>query len=533
MRLINLLATFSAVCVLSTFPSLVARADDSVKQGRDVSSIRPHITSKGLSKFVTSIFPLIEQMAKSTDTIPDINGNGSHFDYAVRNVQLVNIAAPNVEVEIGTPQALEPRITGITAELTLEWQYAMDTWPHMPSGSGSARVAISDASAVLVVEPIPGAYKSNKPPMRIREVKIDLSNFDLTIEGAMIAWFYNMLIGLIKDRIKTELTDTLRKMIKNVVNKELSDAWKSIPFVQVIEEVTFNMGMVADPAVVPSHTTSLSVDGSEANDVDIPAYIELYTNGVWESPDPECLAIPRTTLSGGYDCSSGEDLLVHKEKSLSVIIDQYVLETAMCAFHKKKELVTHVKDKHIAPEAAIRLNTESFAQILPPLADMYPMKRDMSLYMSTSKVPTIKMSQAGITIFASIDFDIQVHQDGKYTKQATFNWDAQFMLDVELENTHMNAHAEFKQGVLTLKDAPIGEVDTDKVQYFLDTVLLPHYFKRMTDEILGSGFDLPIPGNFQPVDAMVVTGDGCLAVGTDFMYVPSEPQLKHTHNTHT
>eukprot|EP00386_Alphamonas_edax_P001050 GDKI01003094.1.p1 GENE.GDKI01003094.1~~GDKI01003094.1.p1 ORF type:complete len:617 (-),score=129.42 GDKI01003094.1:209-2059(-) len=518
-------------------------------KGKETSSIRPHITGKGLSNVINAIFPLVQELAMK-ENIPDVKGNSNHFNFYVRNIKLRSISAPSIDIQVGQAQGFNPQLQHISGKLTLDWKYKLDRWPSWPEGSGSAEVTIRDAVATLFVQPVPGSAQANKPPIILNDVQISIPHLDVNIHGTVLDWFYNELIGLVKDPIKNAIAGNLRKVLRDVLNEQLNNAWGSIPFKQNIEGVPLDLGIVNEPAVVPAHTTTFDVPNPNVNSIDeepshisvkanIPAFVELYGNGRFEADAAECLAIKRSAALERYNCQKAEDFLLYKEKSISVVVDEYVIQSALCAFHARGSLKVTVEDDMLPQDIPVRLNTDSFKLLISNLYKEYPSK-EMRLVISTAKAPNVVLSSVEAHNLLAVVFNIKtfVKTENTDTKQVewveafTLGLDASFFFTAQVDNTHLSAKATVRNSDLKLLDTKIGDFYVWPLKTFMQTILLPRILLPLVNQVLGKGFDLPIPVPIKPVNGIVAYGDGCLAVGTDFMYVPTNKVMLNKNQVH-
>jgi hypothetical protein len=117
-------------------------------------------------------------------------------------------------------QGLSISLNGVNLHATCDWSYKLDSWPHVPDGSGSLDATAGGGTAVDAT--IDVAIVGGKVVLTVASININIDDFDISIHGSIFSWLYDIIVDAFKGDIKNEISDAASNAIKSIIETTLN-----------------------------------------------------------------------------------------------------------------------------------------------------------------------------------------------------------------------------------------------------------------------------------------------------------------------
>ena len=167
----------------------------------------------------------------SNIAVPPVSGNKDGFDYSLDNIVCSGLTVGGQSAGLSPPSGLSAGLSGVGLGCTADWSFKLSSWPHQPSGSGSADVSISSSS--MAIEVNLGAA-SLRPTISCGSASLDIANLQITLHGSAWDWLLDLFKGLLESSIRGALNDQVPGIIRSLVDTDGSKFLASIPIAEPI-----------------------------------------------------------------------------------------------------------------------------------------------------------------------------------------------------------------------------------------------------------------------------------------------------------
>jgi lipopolysaccharide-binding protein len=335
---------------------------------------------------------------------------------------------------------------------------------------------------------------NSRPHVTVTSDGFNIGDLHIKLHGGA-SWLYNLFISALRKHIEKAINEAVTKAIvenvDNGVNKALSTLPISIP---INHQVEIDFPLVDNPVFAASYLA-------------IPQLGEFYQI----SQHNECPS-PRAPLP---DEVTGQ--------MVNMMLGDFVANSAGFTFFNLGELKLIISEKDIPPWSPVQLNTTSWQYILPPLYNKYP-NQLMQLKIYSTKPPTAVFTPSGATVSAIGNCDVYViNPDQSTTLAFTLGGYAATLGEAYLQGTTICGNLTYASADFNVTYSSIGPFDVknlDKlINLFLSQGLIP-----AINQVLHTGFPLPVIAGLSFNNPSVGWGNGYLYIATDITYNPPEAQ---------
>jgi len=462
----------------------------------EAAGITASLSTAGLNFVLDALLPVIEADLDHIG-IPDINGQQDGFDYSLNNIACGSFAVGSSVVSTSNATGIDIALAGIALQCSASWSFKLDSWPHVPSGSGSADVAVSGTSAAV------GALVSaaaGHAQVAVTSSTLTVGSIDISFHGSLWDWLLNLLKGLIEDAVKKAVagafTDAVDSLVAKTINPKLAAIAMEIPLnVRApynISEVRF--GLVSQPVFTPTY---LGV-GLQGDVVPLA-----------DPVSPPGLTPPALPPFNQAAASS----------FIQVTLSSYTLLSAVATYFS-----ANLTDWTIGPgQLPLGLNnTDAYGLIAPGLPLAYP-DSAVSVEFSFSAMPTLAFAGAGLNISLPvlITWEADAH-NGSLARPFAL------LAQTELAGTlsfgpdsngslALLGDVAFLSAALSVVDTAVGPVSVGLLQALVDvvfsSVVLP-----LINAIFANGIPIPTVDGLSLTGTELLWGPGYLTLGSNFTY---------------
>jgi len=383
-------------------------------------------------------------------------------------------------------------LQNLYCKVTLNWHYRETIWPHVPYGSGTADVTISQSGGQVGIS---AGESTGHPVLRVDSCSISLNKLDITIHGSILSWLYDLIIDLFKGSIKSAIQNAIKDQLTNGIQIQLNQMIAAYSFhIKVDDNTLMNWELTSAPR--------FPGDGS----------ILVPLNGGFEVINPQKVCpLPHSALQ-----------TQRSGRMVDIVLDQFMPDSAFWSFFEQGKLQRLIRPTDISPQSPIQLNTSSFAIAFPTLYLLYP-NRLMQLLLYSTSAPTIGLAPApkDTSLGALTNIIVYVDTTGGGAFKPVFTLSAALEMDVEANITQQTLCMNFDKltFVLGLVNSTIGPFDVTILDVLIDialkTVVLPE-----ANKIANRGVPLPSFDGLSFVNAFVAFASGYVNIATDLQYKP-------------
>lgn len=170
------------------------------------------------------------------------------------------------------------------------------------------------------------------------------------------------------------------------------------------------------------------------------------------------------------------------------------------------------------PNAILKLNTTSWALLIPELAQQYP-DMPMQLTSSPTSPPSVAVSSAGMvgTIPMNLNYGV-ITSTGVvpvFDLTSTFTVGLDVTIGARNNTPVINLNVTTLSLELGVVSSQVGTINVIPIQGLLDTVL--PFFRTLINDVIKNGIELPLLPGVQLLQPAVVFGDGYLAIACNFV----------------
>ena len=410
------------------------------------------LSDGALNYLVAQLLPSLAQKIGAI-SIPDIHGSQDGFDYSLTAIKCAGFNFGPSAVTLQPPAALAVALSDIAVACTTDWHFNLHSWPHFPSGSGSADAAVSQTTAALAV-----AFSASalRPTLRCPSASLSIGKVDISFHGDnALDWLLNLFKSQIEGAIRGALDGAFGPVVAAFINEDGNAFLATIPIaVPIAARAPYNIsearfGFVAAPAATPALFT-IAVQGDA---------VPLGFTGV---PPVAAPAIPAFGAGAAARMIEGR-------------FSPYLLTSAAWTYASARLLQWSV------PAAAMPLGLNSsaaYALIAPGLPAAFP-GDDVSLALSVGEADAVAVgiAPAGIAAGVVIEFDFLVRNGTQLAFSLLANTSLALGVGVRPDAAHpgslvFNGTLAYLNTQLALGNSTVGKVSVGLLQGLADLVLV-------------------------------------------------------------
>ena len=219
----------------------------------DGGAIAASLSSAGASYLLAAVLPLLEAKVGSLN-IPDLPFSQDGFEGSVNSIKCQALTVASSSLALQAPGSVAVSLAGVGVSCSANWNFKLSSWPHVPDGSGSVDIVVSQTTAAVGVS---FAVAALHPQLVATAANVDVGSIDLTFHGSALDWILNLfkgdIEGAVKDALQKDFGGAVTDFLSSDVNKELAalnlELALAAPAPWNISEARF--GFVEAPVVAP------------------------------------------------------------------------------------------------------------------------------------------------------------------------------------------------------------------------------------------------------------------------------------------
>ena len=386
---------------------------------QQLPGVRVWVSHRLLDYAQTAVVPeLISQLSHLS--IPDISGEKHSIEYSFTQFKLGSVSVtPNFGFVGG---GIHMAVGGITTSISCDWHYKEKHWPHVPEGSGTAKIDIGSGTKVDVTL-VPSVGPDGKPVLTLSGLTVNLDLGHISIHGSMLSWLYDVLIDLVKSSIEKAVSDGLESAVRDFVTQDLAKILSSLDLVVPlhlgnptydIADIDFSLkkfnvttshltadakGEIvsrnkSDPDTFPDRPPVLPDSPPSAFDQYMISFsvkdwvIKCAGPGLDPTSCPAGCESPLPATSPSLACCSPAQRPSDRAAS------SCPHSSGLWLFWTKGLLIDTIYPSNVPSGFPVQLTTASFASIAPQLPALYP-GRNLSMTVSASGQPKVTFDANG------------------------------------------------------------------------------------------------------------------------------------------
>ena len=439
-----------------------------------------------------------------TITVPDVNGEQDGFDYSLHSIECHGLAVGGDAVSLSPPSTVSASLTDLSLSCSASWHFSLHSWPHFPSGSGTADVAVSQgvvgAAAAL------NASAALRPSLLCTAASLSIGRVDITLHGSALDWLLNLFKSQLEGAIRGALDKSLPPVVEAFINTDGNAFLATIPIVAPIPvRPPYNIsqarfGFVAPPATADTYL-GLSVQG------------DVTPLGFAGVPPVAPPALPPPGAGDGGFMVVGR-------------FSPYTLLTAAWTFYSAGLFSWPVPPR----EVPLGLNvTAAYALIAPGMPKAFP-GAAVALAISLAGEPVVAISPSGINASAPLNITflaLPAGGSGEGVEAFSLAVGGAFSLVVTVAPSPtapgslvFAGRLQYLAADIALADTRVGPVAVNLLQGLVD-VVLPLIVDSVNGD-LQKGFPLPpIPGVAFSNATQLALGGGFAQLEANFTFAPA------------
>jgi len=307
---------------------------------------------------------------------------------------------------------------------------------------------------------------------------------------------YNAFSGVIEDKVKDDLKETICKKAMEAVNGDGADYLTTFPVLGNVSKVAqIDYSLVANPTFTSKY-------------MDVPLKGEFRSR---KNPHPTGLSSPQTL-----------PFFAETNKMVYILLSDYVLNTASLVYHEEGKLRRTIRPEDIPRSSKFQLNTQSFQTFLYKLYQKYP-DRPVFVKVYTTKAPVFTSRHSGTNVTVTGNVEVYVTtRNGAPVYALTVGLKADLAGSLGVNSGNLTFHTKTFTTKVHLVRSAIGDIkfNIGLLQWFLNGVVESGDFVKKLNVIGERGFPLPMFRRILWEDIAIRTGQGYTHIETNLKYLP-------------
>lgn len=362
------------------------------------------------------------------------------------------------------------------------------------SGNGRGEATIKNAKLLFLIQ----VYQTNgKPQVRIESTQFSVQDLHINlIQQNVPRFILDILVGILKPLIKNIIENETNKQMGNEVSTRLNAELAKMP--TFIEFGNFGFALdysfTRNPLFLPNNIVSGYLRG------------EFFNLRQRVPSDFRPMPLP--------------DFIAQSDKMIQVILSEFLFSTSLETLHKMKLLDIVITDKMIPEWSPIRLNSQSWALILPGLQRTFP-NHELQLRLFTTETPVVNIRPQNASIVSNGEMHCFAIDPNTRELKLAFVLTGTVTLNIRghLERQNIMLDLLFMKQTSSVKHSNIGEIYIEPFNYLInmlfDKGLIPH----LNDYLKKNPLPLPTILDFELVSPEIQWDNHYLRVLSDLRYI--------------
>ncbi len=455
------------------------------------------ITAHGLKTIIDQVLPRVIAQIQGM-VLPNQSGNSGLFSWGVSNIKVQNLGMTGTTTSI--QNGLGASIQGLSVRVTLNWNFGLRIFPWLPRGSGGATVTISSSNlgavfAVGVQETPTGL----KPLIKASSVTVNLTNVNISINGSIFSWFYNIIIGLFQGSIRNAIAASVRTSFISAVDLASATVLRTMDTLSPVDR----WGMI---------DLSLTNGANYVNQEIVLAFNgEVYPSNTKASDG----AVPRKAVP-----------FTPSGRMMDLYMSDFVLNSGCHSWIKMGGL--NVVLNSATPNVnklPVALQTNAWAAAAPALAKAY-VNLPMEIQITTAGMPEPRINalEGQLALSSSVQVIVNVITGDKKVEAFAAQIDAGAALTLRVDNR--GGRGFFVPQIPSVKvsgsilRSSVGKLDIAGLLHIVDAALNIFAVPSVNQQLL-NGFPLPGVAGLSFVGTSFTIKPNYIAFASDLAYVPT------------
>ncbi|ELR16783.1 LBP / BPI / CETP family, Cterminal domain containing protein [Acanthamoeba castellanii str. Neff] len=439
------------------------------------------LTQNGLN-YARGVAMQYLQQKFATVHVPDQGGDAhapviGKINWQLQNIVISGLSLPQSSIAILPGRGVSVNIAQASLEITMDFHYREHHWPHI-KGHGNL---VIHGSGINIGVAVQVGEANGKPTLAVISSQCSIGNLSVKEHGGP-SWLYNFFLKVLHNAIKNAAEKAVGSAIQNLLNDGGNRALQTIPFTEQfagIAEVDYSL--VSGPTFGPN-------------------YLTINSKG-------EFYYLPHKTPMP--DEVNGD--------MMQIMLSDFVPDSASFVFRESGKMTAFLKDKDLPSWSPIRLNTNSWAHILPQLPQKYP-NMEMQAEIVTTSPPTASFAPQGIQVAGPGQIIVSVlPASGSPVNVFALNIQLSTSAKVTVQNGRIYADLTYLNSPVTVAYSNVGTINVslfDNIIKTLSTDAIVPFFNYY----LSHGINIPTIKGVTLINPTIVYGQGYLAIATDISY---------------
>ncbi len=449
-----------------------------------------------LDRFAQTVLPLALNTLKDTSFEP-VSGKESGFEYEVKDIHINTAQAGSVSVELDSNIA-SIRASDVAIAMSLNWNYRLAVFPHVPYGSGSATAALSSpgigVNVAIGSRPVP-KMDGYAPTFKVKSVVFDIDNIDIKTSESIFSWLYNLIIKLFKGTItrlvRTKVIDTITTMIDLTLAEMLETLDPLVPL-GTIASLDFTL---TSPPTLGALLT-------------LPFNGEAYPYGTSKSDGQT----PRPTLE-----------LAKSGRMIDIALSSFVPQTLLHVTYLSGRFSAEFDDAHRPPLWPVAFNSDAWTSI-PNLAKVYP-HAPLRLRVALDREPAVTIDGGAITVAGQMQFMVEAQVNSVWKHAFTVVGALKAGAKVWFDTTNpadplLMINLPEMSPTAKVTDSSIGSIDLSEIESLV-TSLVDGTVRPWVNDLVNEGIPLPSMSGVHVTNSAITVAGKKIIISTDVDYTPS------------
>ncbi|GFS23579.1 bactericidal permeability increasing protein, partial [Elysia marginata] len=417
-------------------------------------------------------------------SIPEQSGQDGHLSYNIYNIRFTNLVPPASSI------SLVPGSNGISWALS-NFAISVEADWRVKYKKGIVGVSVSGLNVAETAGF--GIDGTGRPSIASKGCSCSIGSVGISFHGGT-AFILNLFRKTVERKMREAFPPKICEAVVKVINNEAEKSLSTmVVTVDVAKRFLVDYRLVAPPAITAD-------------------YIEIWDKGevFWKADVKEAPFSPQP-IPAWTDNS----------RMLYIWVTDYTPNTFFYQAHTNGYLKYNVTKKDLPDDRESYLNTtctlKCIGTIIPQIGWKYP-NSVVEFGLRTSAVPKATMSANTLTAELSSLVDMMVRTpSNELVFLATLNVNLSLTVQPNVVNQNLNGKITDYSFKLTLEKSAIGPLFPSVLNTVINGVLSFVVVPKL-NVIAAKGVQLPMVGDVQFSNTMLLLQEGNLLIGTDLQY---------------
>jgi hypothetical protein len=412
--------------------------------------------------------------------IGDVNWIVSNFRFQ----EHVEFGTPSIATQGDTIQLV---IENISLKVNFFWRWS---W-GLISDQGNGEAHLKGAKIVALAGI---SNHGGKLQVHIRHLQFTIGSLDLRISGNMPKPIVDIFLLIFRGLIKKMIEEQGGRQIGTEITKRMNDELSKIPsFVDFHDGFALDYSFLTNPRFLPHTMVTGDLMGEFFN-----------RQG----------RIPSQHHPHGLP-----DVYPQSNKMIQMIFGEYTFLTATEVLHHKNLLRGWILDKMVPEWSPVRLNSSSWALILPGLQRSFP-NHELRAHLYTTKPPNVEVRVHNTTVHATGELRCYAIDPSTGQHKLAFILDGIVHVSskIHLSSRFIIPELLFMSQSSTVKESHVGEIHIGTLNYIFNMMFDRGIVPSLNEYLKANPIPLPTLMDFELVDPEIKWENHWLTVFTDVRY---------------